>query len=281
MRTSCLWMLLAGTTAMMSGAALGGGPLVCNKSQTKCLTETRQLTIGDEVGVFNTEDELVATGEVRAMRGDRRAVVIGERHGQIRKSHKLVLLETKRSDASYTTAYKIYREPANLSVGASGGLSSVSVGESTPAMEFSAYAQWRKWYGLQLVLRGVYTAGEGSVTTYDVEEDKQIQAPISLSGMGILGGVGYVMRENKPLSFRTELAAGGMQMSAAIDGDSALVDDGAYNARVKNGFAAYGRGSFGVMYNMSSWHIHADLVQALTQQAHFSTIAAGVSKDLK
>lgn len=279
MRTSWLYMLVM---TALSSTAMANDSLVCNKTQTKCLTETTQLTIGDKVGVFNTAGELVATGEVRAMRGDRRAVTIGERHGQIRKSHRLALLDTKgRSDAVDMTSYKVYREPANLTVGASAGLSTVSVGESTPGLEFSAYGQWRQWYGLQLIVRGVYVSAEGNATTYDAIEDQKIQAPISLSAMGLLGGIGYILRENQPLSFRSELAAGGMQMSASIDGDSALLDEGEYNARIKNGMAAYGRGSFGVMYNFASWHVHADLVQALTQQAHFSTITAGVSKDLK
>src|SRR4051812_16205965 len=74
-----------------------GRDLMCNKKQTKCLTESTDLTIGDQVGIFNDEGELVATGEVKAMRGDRRAVLINTRHGDINSGYHLALLETGKA----------------------------------------------------------------------------------------------------------------------------------------------------------------------------------------
>ncbi len=252
--------------------------LLCNKTQTKCLTESKDLTIGDQVGVFNEDNELVATGEVSAMKGERRAVLIGKRHGSINRGYHMALLETNTaSDASTGTSYKIYREPSKMKVGAGLGYSSWSIGDSSPASEMSVFASWRKWGGMQLVARGVYTAMEGEVTHYGDIQSETLS--ISMQGIGVLGGVGYIARETKPLSFRGELGVGGMMVNANIDGDKDLIEDS--NAHVENGFGAYGRWTLGVIYNIGSWHLHADFAQSLVFEAMANTIAVGVSKDVK
>jgi len=253
--------------------------LQCNKNQTRCITEGTNLTIGDQVGIFNHDGELVAKGRIMAMRGERRAVAINGRTGTIHKGYKLALLENPTSPGEPVTAYKVYHEPSMVAVGATAGYSEVSIGEGSPATEFTAFAQWRKWQGIQLVARGVYTAMEGSITRSNSEIVEQL--PISMSGLGLLGGVGYVMRENQPLSFRGEVGLGGMQISAAAGGERRLVDDGETNAHITNGLSLYGRWTLGAMYNMSDWHLHADLAESLVQRAFANTLAFGVSKDLK
>jgi hypothetical protein len=255
--------------------------LQCNKAQTKCLTESKNLTIGDQVGVFNEDNELVAVGEVKAMKGERRAVLINKRHGHISRGYHMALLETNTasdaSSGSLGSTYKIYREPSKMKMGAELGFSSWSVGDGSPATEMSVFAQWRKWGGMQVIARGVYTAMEGEVTHYGPIDAETL--PVSVRGLGLLGGVGYILRETKPLSFRGELGVGGMYVSATADGDADLVED--TNAHVENGFGAYGRWTLGVIYNIESWHIHADFAQSLVYEAMANTIAFGVSKDIK
>lgn len=268
--------ILAGVAAV---PAYGRDGLECNKKQTRCLTETKDLTVGDQVGIFNDDGELVATGEVKGMRGDRRAVLINKKHGSIRRGYNLALLEGQSSDASVGPSYKIYREPAKLAAGGSLGYSSISIGEGSPATEMSMYAQWRKWGGLLLIARGVYTATEGEVSYYT--DDGLERAPISMSGVGLLGGIGYTLRDTKPISFRGELGLGTMWVNASIDGDPSMVDEVGSKARVKNGFGAYGRGSIGAVWNLSDWHLHADLAESLVYEALAYTLAFGVSKDVK
>jgi hypothetical protein len=267
----------------LSTPAMASRNLQCDKMQTHCVVgESTDLTIGDKVGIFNDDGELVATGEVRAMRGERRAVLINERHGSIHKNYKLALLDrSEASDASGSNvaAYKVYREPPKVDIGASIGYSTVSIGDGSPATEFSVFGQVRKWGGLQLVGRAVYMAMEGQLTRYTAGGTDNL--PISVSGMGLLGGIGYVAREGQTVSFRGELAAGGMDVNATVGGDKSLVDSGQTNARVKNGFGAYGRAALGPVLNMDSWHFHLDYAPSLVYQAFANTLAAGVSKDLK
>lgn len=276
--------LITGTVVVASlfSSVAFGRSLQCNREQTKCLTESSNLTIGDQVGIFNDDGELVATGEVKSMRGERRAVLINQRHGTIRKGYDLALLEQNTSDAATLgNSYKVYREPGKMTIGTSLGFSTVSVGEGSPATEVSGYGQWRKWKDLLIIGRGTYSMMEGNVT-HDTGYGYE-SLPISMSAIGALGGLAYIVRENKPVSFRGEAAIGAMYISANVDGDSGLVDDGSTNSKVKNGVAPAGRWSLGVMWNVGGgdWHGHADFAQSLVHEAFANTIALGVSKDMK
>ncbi len=266
--------------ACLTGTALGKSELQCNKKQTKCVTESTNISIGDEVGVFNQDGELVATGEVTNMKGERRAVIINKRHGSIHGNYNLALLETKTTDTGFKNAYTVYQEPAKLALGAEAGLSTWAIGEQTPAAEYSVFAQWRKWGGLQLIARGVFTAMEGRVSRYGATNGLD-EETVSVKGGGLLGGVGYVVRDGKTLSFRGELAAGGMYVSADVGGDAALVNDPEFQVRLKNGLNPYGRGSLGALLTFGAWHVHADFAESLVARASGTTLAAGVSKDLK
>ncbi len=258
-----------------ASSAAFGKSLQCNSQQTKCLTETKYLTIGDQVGIFNDDGQLVAKGEINAMRGDRRSLVISERTGTIRKGYNLALLKPDQTADSY----RIYRDPTAMSVGGAAGYSTLSVGEGSPATEFTGFAQWRQWGGMQLIGRFVYTNMNGDVTRNGPDGTEVL--PITMNGLGLLGGVGYIIRESKPLSFRAEVAAGGMQINASVGGDSALADSKDVNSRIKNGLNAYARWSFGAMYNTGAWHWHVDFAESLVQQAFANTLSFGLSTDLK
>lgn len=263
----------------LSSVAMAKAELLCNKKQTKCVADSTRLTIGDEVGIFNTDGEMVAKGEVMAMKGERRAVQINKRYGSVRRDYKLALLETKPGDGGVAN-YAVYKNPAENLIGASAGLSTITIGEGSPAAEYSAFGQHRLDSGLLLVGRAVFTAMEGEVTRYGELNGLERQ-PISVSGFGLLGGIGYTVREGKTLAFRGELAAGGMFVSADIGGDADAVNDPNYEARVRNGMNWYGRGSVGLMLNLSSWHVHMDVAQSAIYQASATTLAVGLSKDLK
>lgn len=265
---------------LLSAAALAKPELQCNKKQTSCVIDNQNIAIGDEVGVFNPEGDLVATGEVSHMKGERRAVIINKRHGAIHGDYNLALLQTKTTDPSFKNTYSIYREPSKMAIGAEAGLSTWAIGEQTPAAEYSIFAQWRKWGGMQVIARGVFTAMEGRVSRYGETQGLEEES-LSVKGAGLLGGVGYVLRDGKTISFRGELAAGGMYVSADVGGDPALVDETDFQVRVHNGLNAYGRGSLGAMLNFGAWHVHADFAASLLANASGTTVAAGVSKDLK
>ena len=280
LNTSKMTAVLLFGAVGMAGTAFGKPELQCNKKQTKCVIDNQHIATGDDVGVFNDDGELVATGAVGTMNGDRRAVIINKRHGTIHGNYNLALLETKPSDAGFKNAYTIYQEPAKIAIGAEAGLSTWAIGEQTPAAEYSVFAQWREWGGLQVIARGVFTSMEGRVSRYGAQSGLD-ERTLSVKGAGVLGGVGYVLRDGKTVSFRGELGLGGMFVSADVGGDASLVSDEDFQVRLANGLNPYGRGSIGAMVNFGSWHVHADLAESLVAKASGTTMAVGVSKDLK
>ncbi len=254
--------------------------IMCNKKQTRCVTESQVVSIGDRVGFLNEDNELVAVGEVKGMKGERRAVLVKKRHGTIYRDHRLTLLGGVDSDATNMSQYKIYQRPSEMTVGATAGLATVNIGEGAPGIESTVYGQWRSWNGINLVARGVFSQVEGTVQHYT--ETAVENSNVSATGLGLLGGISYIMRQTKPLAFRAELGLGLQYISASVDGDAGKIGAHGYNTKVKNGVGAYGRWSLGAMYRVgSNWHVHADVAQSLIHEAFMSTLAGGLSMDLK
>ena len=266
--------------ALSTGVATASGStLLCNKRQTNCVVETNQMTIGDSVGVFNRDGEVVAIGQVNGMRGDRRTFKVGKRHGKIMKSHSLALLDAKPGTRNFASTYRVYRSPSKYAVGSSIGLSSVGVGDGSAALEASVFGAYRKW-SLQFIGRGIYGALDGKVTRSSATAGLETK-PLSYRSLGVLGGAAYTLREKKSLSVRAEITGGLAYVGAVIDDSKELVKDQDFDARVDNGFGLALRGSIGAVWNLGSWHLHGDLVESVTHRAVATTLAAGISRDLK
>jgi hypothetical protein len=278
----CLVALFAAT--VVAGTAEARSALQCNKKQTKCLTENTRLSIGDQVGIFNDDGELVAKGEVTAMRGEKRALKIDRRHGKIHKGYSLALLDSDKAFETNNslTSYSVYRAPADGTIGASIGLGNVSIGDSSPATEYSAFGGWRLFgESSQIILRGVFQSTEGEVSRYGEGDESLEIAPVSMSGIGAVGGFAYTFFRQKALSLRGEIAAGAMHVSATVDGDAGLVQGSGYNTHIKNGLQPYGRTSMGVLLNFDTWHLSGDLAMSLVSEAYTKALSAGLSKDLR
>lgn len=272
-------IIAAAVVAASSSSALAA-ELMCNKDQSNCVVESRDLTIGDEVGVFTRNNELVAVGVVKSMRGQRRSVEITEATGTIRKSHRLALLE-RDSFVSQRSEMRVWRDEAPWTVGGSVGWASVGIGDGSPATELSVFGAKRQWGQLELIGRATMLAMEGELSrTADRVGGIETQ-PISLRGLGALGGVGQTWFHNRPVSARAELGAGFMHVGATIGGDSGAVEGAGYDSLVSNGFGKYIRGSIAGQYNLNPWKIELGLAQTMFHDAFATTIGLGVLKDLR
>jgi len=272
--------VVVGMLALVGFSNAHATEIMCNKKQTRCVTESHVISIGDQVGFLNKDNELVAVGEVKGMKGERRAVLVKKRHGTIYRNHRLTLLGGVDSDATNMTQYRIYQRPSDMSVGGSVGVSTVNIGEGSPGIETTVFGQWRSWKGINLVARGVFSQVEGSVQHYNDTEVEN--SSVSSSSLGLLGGISYIMRQTKTLAFRGELGLGVKYISAAVDGDAGKIGAHGYNTKVENGLGAYGRWSLGAMYRVGTkWHVHADVAQSLVHEAFTNTLAGGLSLDLK
>lgn len=272
--------LVAAMIAVSHVTAVAGTKLQCNKQQTRCLTQSTRLSIGDSVGIFNDDGELVAKAEVSAVRGSKRALKIAERHGTIRSDYSLSLLEFDRAFKSKDAvdSYRIYQAPPERSFGASFGFGNTLIGGSSNTTEWSGYSAW-SWLGdTQLLARGIYQHSEGLVVRSTDEGEEE--GALSVQGIGALGALSYTMWRNRPKSLRSELGLGVMHVAAKVAGDPGLVENQGFDTAIKNGPQFYVRGSLGGMINLGDWHITADFAQSRFNAAITNLIVAGASKDL-
>ena len=257
-----------------------GDSLLCNRTQTRCMTETRQLTIGDRIGVFNRDGEVVAIGQVQAMRGDRRSVKINRRFGRIHKGYDVALLQGRPGTERFTERYTVYRSPAQMSVGGAAGLGRLGIGKGAPSVELTGFAQWRMWRGVQVVARASYLSAQADVSHISPVHGGFENVPMEFGGYGLLGGLGYVAGEKKLLSLRGEVAAGTLYVDGMVNGDPALMDDPAYDTKVTNGFNLYGRGEVAALLNLASWRLKVGLSESMAAEALGTTLGAGLVVDL-
>jgi len=271
--------LIAATALSLISTVAAAKPLQCNSVQTLCVVSDRSdLTIGDQVGVFNDDGQLVATAAVSRMRGNKRSLAIASRTGQIAKTDRIALLDTSAIDGTPPPAYAVYREPGKYQVGVSLGYSTITLGTSVPAFEVSPYVQMRTGSGLLLIGRAVYVSASGETSHGDVSVNK---VPMQMHGMGLLSGLGYEWFTSKPLSLRVEAAVGAMRVDATVDGSSQPVDDGSVDIHVKNGTAPYARWSIGGVYHVGDyWHAHLDVTESLVYQAFTESLVLSLSRDL-
>jgi hypothetical protein len=272
--------ILAAAAAIAVSTPAWATDLMCNKDQSNCVVESRDLTIGDEVGIFTRNNELVAVGVVKSMRGQRRSVEITESTGTIRKGHRLALLE-RDAPTSQRAEMRVWRDQAPWTVGGSVGWTSVGIGDGSPATELSAFGAKRHWENLELIGRASMLVMEGELSrTADRVGGLETQ-PISLRGIGVLGGVGHTWFHNRPVSARGELGAGFMHVGATIGGDAGAVEGSGYDSLVSNGFGKYIRGSVAAQYNFNPWKIELGLAQTMFHDAFGTTIGLGILKDLR
>ena len=250
--------------------------VLCDSGQKNCYIKSKNYTIGDRVGIFNSDGDLVAAGEIKRMSGQNRAIKIDKRHGYIRRNHRFALLGHQGMEREQ---YRIYRNNADHSVGGSFGLASLAVGNQAPAYEFTGFSQWKGWRGLQWVARGTYLSADGSVSK---TSDNGIESrSFDLTGIGALGGAAYTIRNSRTVGFRGELGLGLMWASAKVDGSSDLSNDEEYDVDVSNGLGAFGRGGVSAIWNLGAWHVNFEVAQLLIHQTTAVSFAGGIIKDIK
>ncbi|MEZ4741579.1 MAG: hypothetical protein R3B45_03895 [Bdellovibrionota bacterium] len=114
----------------------------CNEHQSRCVTQDKDLVVGDRVGVFNKYNELVAVGKVKTMEGAKRSFKVYKNYGTIYQGYKVSLLDSDINQISQVEErYSLYRPHADYNYGASLGIASLAVGEYLSGVEFSGYGQ--------------------------------------------------------------------------------------------------------------------------------------------
>ncbi|MCX6129788.1 MAG: hypothetical protein NTX25_12110 [Proteobacteria bacterium] len=127
-------------------------PFKCDKPQNYCEVETKRLTIGDKLGVFSTDGQLVAIGEVSEIRSRSRTVKILKKWGLLYRSYEMEPIDDEKAN-NPERFFQILTPLPNLAWGVNLGAINLGIGDSFlgTALEGSLY--WWLWKDFYLTGR--------------------------------------------------------------------------------------------------------------------------------
>jgi|GEM_PF-1632268 len=225
--------------SMMTLASVAhAGPFACNSEQTYCDVRDKGVAVGDAIGFFNKDDELVAVGTVTKIDGIERRVEFSKKYGGIRKNHTYKILDNA-DEAELTKKYRVYREDSKISVGGGLGLASIGVGDGAAGLLVEGFGGYSLGRGLKVIGRGMFTS-VSTTANGDIDAPTK-NANYSLTGFGIMPAIAYHHNAAKQFSVMGEFGLGFMYASATVDGSADGLEN--YVTEIENGFGMLMRGS--------------------------------------
>lgn len=230
---SCLLSVLASSIFFsVSAYAL---PFKCDKSQARCEVETRRMTEGDKVGIFTEDKQLVGLGTVTGIEGTKRIVKITRRWSLFLRSHDMEIIE----DSAYENPeknFKVITPLGSMAWGAQVALVNLGVGDGFLAFEASGIFWKQFWRDFSYFGRLHYLSGSGQASDNLGGATAQ---DVSVSGVGLSGGLSELLMPHSPLSIRLDLEVGFSYGAVTLSGG---FDEGkVLNDRFKDGFGTYMR----------------------------------------
>lgn len=253
----------------MSSAALGQGYTIrCNKEQTQCEVDTKRLTRGDRVGIFDEDNNIVAVGTVTMLKDRIRIFKIDKRFNPIYREAKLRFL----SDAQAENPLKYFTTPkteSKMELGINLEITSVGVGNGFMATGLGAFFDYRLFGRNFIVGRFYYLKGSGVATNSDLEVD---EAAINVSSFGLLGGIAIPLITSRSFGLRGEFSLGfgstSVGTDASFDGTEIIE-----NKVGGSGLAA--RAELDAIYHMGKFNPFVGLSYFRLQSANNYTFSAG------
>lgn len=219
----------------------------CNDEQTQCEVDTKRLAMGDRVGIFSDDGLIVAIGTVKKLKGRLRVVHVDKKYADIKKSYELVLIRDEEAQ-NPREFFKFSKATPERAFGATLGFTNMGVGEGFTAIDGQFYMQWKFRENTYYLGRGMFLTGGGKATHNTTQLDER---DLTLTAIGAMGGLAYVLMPQHLLNFRFEGAAGFAQVNAAISGG---VDAKEYvDGRIKPGMGHVIRLEAAAIYHWDDW----------------------------
>jgi hypothetical protein len=262
---------------MSVGASHAHGEKVrCNDRQSECFIYDKSLALGDSVGVFTRDNELVAIGKVEKIDGGERKIDIDKRYGTIQRSHRLALLESD-SMSDITKSFSIYKQPSKITAGASFSLSKMGVGLGASGMEVDAFGSYAWRRNFELVARGSFLSVSGQVNG-DIFAPFP-EAQFSMMGFGLAPGVAYHHNKNRIWSARAEANLGMMYSIAEVEQDDSILKN--YVTDLEPGFGLLSRIEAMAFYRIGDWQPGAGASYLRVQGIQGFNLSFALSRDIK
>ncbi|NDE13333.1 hypothetical protein EBZ80_00155 [bacterium] len=258
----------------------------CNASRSACIVASKELITGDRVGLFTSDDRLVAFGRITKMSGPRRIVVIDKAYSEIDGDERVSLLNNVTDPASIEDLYTIKRNKGRKMVDVSVATASFSVGSGAAGTETTGAWIVRSWKDLELTGRAMFSNVSGEISQpyvlrdYLGQESRGVDVQnFSANVYGGLAGVGYTLFGGSRFSLRGEVDAGAAYVAGMV-GDSDMTSDSGFNTKMQNGFGLVVRSTATAMLNAGSWHVGLNLGQMTVQDASATTVGISLSKSI-
>jgi hypothetical protein len=252
-----------------SSVAFGQGYTIrCNREQTQCEVDTKRLTRGDRVGIFDEDNNIVAVGTVTALKDRIRIFKIDKKLNPIYRDAKQRFL----SDTQAENPLKYFTTPNTenkMELGVNIEVTSVGVGNGFMATGLGAFFDYRLFGHNFVVGRFYYLKGSGVATNSDLEVD---EAAIDVSSFGLLGGIAIPLITSRTFGLRGEFSLGFGSTSVATDApfDGTEIIEGKVGG---TGLAA--RAELDAIYHMGKFNPFIGLSYFRLQSANNYTFSAG------
>lgn len=249
----------------------------CDKATIHCLVADKSLTVGDYAAFFDRGGNVVAVGQVIAIKNGHREIEITETFNRLTRSAQLRLItpeDYQRLRERFQVPRRMFPKALGLAVAAA----KLRVLSGFNGQEYNLFFAGRLSNGLSIVLRSVYATVSGTATKRTwyatTEEDTTIQ------GLGLTSGLAYEALSNNLVSFRGEFGLGVMSVDAAV-GENASLQEVKLDERIRNGANMLVRLSGSALLNVThDWHLELMLTENYIFRSHLTSVGLGVIKDL-
>ena len=279
-------IVMVSVVAIAAEKSLAANLESCNASRSACIVASKELITGDRVGLFTSDDRLVAFGRITKMSGPRRIVVIDKAYSEIDGDERVSLLNNVTDPASIEDLYTIKRNKGRKMVDVSVATASFSVGSGAAGTETTGAWIVRSWKDLELTGRAMFSNVSGEISQpyvlrdYLGQESRGVDVQnLSANVYGGLAGVGYTLFGGSRFSLRGEVDAGAAYVAGMV-GDSDMTSDSGFNTKMQNGFGLVVRSTATAMLNAGSWHVGLNLGQMTVQDASATTVGISLSKSI-
>lgn len=255
------------------------GYLKCTSKQKSCVVKDRALTIGDEVGFLNQNDQIVAKGVVTKLEGTRRWIEIRERTGTISRSSELIVLSHRSFSNRPNKEYVMYRKPSKTMFGFAGGIASPAIGESSSGFELTGFYQFTRWKEIQILGRFQYLNATAELSKAEDADGIETRT-MNLSSFGAIASGAYTAFEHMPVALRSEIGIGLKHISADVGGNADLVANSAFETKVENGLSLGTRGDVAALIDFETYKISTGLGYTYYHQAGIPSLQIGFVKPL-
>jgi hypothetical protein len=270
---------LVGFSAITLSApiALASKDFSCSPKNNVCIVNDRSVVTGDEVGFFTDRGELIATGKVTKMNGQRRSVQLTQVMGQVdAKAESYATIDTDRQSVK---SFRTYRRPAQLVVGSSIGMSTFGAGSDAAGYEASAVAIRSRFLGqLDGYARGsIYMISGTSRAVYADQDAGEFKAN-ALAGSA---GFAYNLFSRDDFLVRTEAGVGLAYTMASINGSANAAKSDEWGYGVSSGFGLHARGLLAAGYRFDAFQFEAGVSPAMLAGRPTTTLGVGFLLNLK